>query len=244
MSSASHGRTQPGRGIRRFGADNIPGRWFLVPTERDTPTARAHGIAEALMQRHGVVTRGIAASERVTGGFAALYRVLSVMEDAGRVRRGYFVEGLGAAQFAAGTAVDDLRREAPDDPVFVLAATDPANPYGAALPWPASPAGHLPGRKAGATVVIDSAGLALFVERGGKSMLSWRDPGSGENNEHAAKMRPCLTALVDAVKAGRRPPLHLQRIDGEPSGESPWRTALLDAEFLVTPRGLRVRANR
>jgi ATP-dependent helicase Lhr and Lhr-like helicase len=126
----------------------------------------------------------------------------------------------------------------------VLAATDPANPYGAALPWPASPADHLPGRKAGATVVIDRGGLAFFVERGGKSMLSWRDPGSAERNERAAQVRACLSALVDAVKAGRRPPLHLQRIDGTPSAESPWRTNLLDAGFLVTPRGLRVRASR
>lgn len=202
------------------------------------------------MQRHGVVTRGIAASERVTGGFASLYRVLSVMEDAGRVRRGYFVEGLGAAQFAAGTAVDDLRRDPTDaagEAVFVLAATDPANPYGAALPWPASPADHLPGRKAGATVVIDGGGLALFVERGGKSMLSWRDPDSVEHPahpEHAAQARACLTALVDAVKTGRRPPLHLQRIDGAPSAESPWRAGMLEAGFLVTPRGFRVRASR
>ena len=247
---SSSPRSAQRRGVRRFGADHVPGRWFLLPGERDTPTARAHGVAETLMQRHGVVTRGIAASERVTGGFASLYRVLSVMEDAGRVRRGYFVEGLGAAQFAAGTAVDDLRRDPTDaagEAVFVLAATDPANPYGAALPWPASPADHLPGRKAGATVVIDGGGLALFVERGGKSMLSWRDPDSVEHPahpEHAAQARACLTALVDAVKTGRRPPLHLQRIDGAPSAESPWRAGMLEAGFLVTPRGFRVRASR
>jgi ATP-dependent Lhr-like helicase len=187
-----------------------------------------------MLLRHGVLTRGVAASEQVVGGFAALYRVLAVMEDAGRVRRGYFVEGLGAAQFASGSAVDDIRRDDPDDSVFVLAATDPANPFGAALSWPESPVGHLPGRKAGATVVMDAAGLALFVERGGKSLLTWCQP----DNERA---HASVSALVDAVRRGRRPPMHLQRIDGQPVHESPWRHPLVDAGLLLTPRGLRLR---
>jgi ATP-dependent Lhr-like helicase len=222
------------RATPRFSHDQVPGRWFAVPTARDTATARAHATAEAMLLRHGVLTRGVAASEQVTGGFAALYRVLAVMEDAGRVRRGYFVEGLGAAQFASGSAVDDIRRDSPDEPVFVLAATDPANPFGAALSWPDSPVGHLPGRKAGATVVMDAAGLALFVERGGKSLLTWCQPD--DERAHAA-----VSALVDAVRGGRRPPMHLQRIDGQSVHESPWRHQLVDAGLLLTPRGLRLR---
>jgi ATP-dependent Lhr-like helicase len=186
-----------------------------------------------LLARHGVITRGVAAAEAVPGGYAALYRVLATMEDAGHVRRGYFIEGLGAAQFGTGAAVDDIRRDGPQAS-FVLAATDPANPYGAALPWPTSPIGHLPGRKAGATVVLNAHGLVLFVERGGKSLLSWADPGD-------AGAASSVAALADAVRSGARPPLHVQRIDGIDAQQSPWRSVLVEAGFLVTPRGLRLR---
>src|SRR5207253_8948890 len=120
----------------------------LLPERETEATVRAAAIAELLLERHGVVTRGAAVAERVPGGFAAAYRVLSAFEDAGRVRRGYFVEGLGASQFATPGAVDRLRASArplgapyPDSDegglrTVVLAAADPANPYGAALPWP------------------------------------------------------------------------------------------------------------
>jgi ATP-dependent Lhr-like helicase len=193
-------------------------------------------VAESLLLRHGVLTRGVAAAERVPGGYAALYRVLATMEDAGHVRRGYFVEGLGVAQFGSGTAVDTIRQEAAPA-ARTLAATDPANPYGAALPWPAASTGHLPGRKAGAAVVVDADGLALFVERGGRSLLTWCAPDD-------ARAAPALTALADAVRAGRRPPLHVQRIDGVDVNQSPWREPMTAAGFLVTPRGLRLRPAR
>jgi ATP-dependent Lhr-like helicase len=182
-----------------------------------------------------VLTRGVAATERVPGGFAALYRVLTTMEDAGRVRRGYFVEGLGAAQFTAGTAIDQLRTTAVPF-TRALAATDPANPFGAALPWPKAADAHLPGRKAGATVVVDDDGLALFVERGGRSLLSWCD--SGERGERA------IAALVESVRRGHRPALHLQRVDGVGVHESAWHGQLVAAGLTVTPRGLRLRADR
>jgi ATP-dependent Lhr-like helicase len=234
-SSLRRTRRQAGRPTPRLPADHVPGRWFLVPGDRDDVTVRAHATAESLLLRHGVVTRGVAASEQVAGGYAALYRVLAAMEDTGHVRRGYFVEGLGAAQFGTGPAVDDLRRDPPDAAVFVLAATDPANPYGAALPWPSSPVGHLPGRKAAATVTLDAQGLVLFVERGGKTMLTWSDA-----SEH--RSATAVTALVDAVRAGQRPPLHLQKVDGVDVHQSPWRRPLIEAGFLVTPRGLRLRA--
>ena len=146
----------------RSGPPVVAGRWSLLPPREPDPTLRAHAQAEVLLERHGVVTRGAVVAERAPGGFAATYRVLAAFEDAGRVRRGYFVEGLGASQFGTAGAVDRLRgtaRPAGDGPgdsptrTVVLAAADPANPYGAALPWPeralGSAAGHRAGRKAG-----------------------------------------------------------------------------------------------
>ena len=227
-------RRQASRGTPRLAADQVPGRWYLTPATRSSATERAHATAEAMLIRHGVVTRGVAASEQVSGGYAALYRVLAAMEDAGHVRRGYFVEGLGAAQFGTAPAVDEIRREPLTEGSLVLAATDPANPYGSALSWPTSPVGHLPGRKAGASVVIDPEGLALFVERGGRSLLTWCTP----NEERAAN---ALAAIASATREGRRPALHVQRVDGESVHESGWRAPLADAGFLVTPRGLRLR---
>ncbi len=133
---------RPGR-VARSGPPETAGRWALLPAIDTDPTRRAHATAERLLDRHGVVTRGAVVSERVPGGFAAVYRVLSAFEESGRCRRGYFVEGLGAAQFGTAGAVDRLRTFSSvpehDKPAAIaLAATDPANPYGAALPWPAA----------------------------------------------------------------------------------------------------------
>jgi ATP-dependent Lhr-like helicase len=224
--------------------EQIPGRWFRVAAEPASSTLRAHALAEALLDRHGVLTRGSVATEKVAGGFAAVYRVMAAMEETGRVQRGYFVEGLGAAQFAGSTAVDLIRAGPAADPSpgsaghpLVLAATDPASPYGAALAWPASPEAHRPGRKAGATVVLDEHGLALFVERGGRSMLSWCEPGS-------ARASAAAEALTHEVRAGRRPPLHVQRVDGDDIHVSAWRHPLQEAGLLLTPRGLRLRPDR
>ena len=178
----------------RTGPPTVVGRWSLLPAREVDPTLRAHAGAELLLERHGVLTRGAVVAERSPGGFAATYRVLAAFEDAGRVRRGYFVEGLGAAQFGSTGAVDRLRamsrplRRRPgelrgrawhDAPrrTVVLAAADPANPFGAALPWPdrgeQAASGHKPGRKAGALVVLVDGTLVLYVERGGRTLLSW-----------------------------------------------------------------------
>jgi ATP-dependent Lhr-like helicase len=187
------------------------------------------------------VTRGITAVEGGAGGFAALYRVLSAMEESGKARRGYFVEGLGAAQFASGNAVDLLRAPTSRDPRSsrVLAATDPANPFGAALPWPgtANQLGHHPGRKAGATVVIDAEGLAMFIERGGRSLLTWVEAQSD-------RASAATSALVAAVRSGRRPELHVERVNGDSVHQTPWPAVLSESGFAVTPRGLRVRHAR
>src|SRR5687768_11438436 len=169
----------------RTGPRTVGGRWSLAVDREADPTRRAHARAEAFLERHGVLTRGALATERVAGGFSAVYRVLRAMEDSGRARRGYVVEGLGAAQFAVPGAIDRLRALSRPDGApsgdaagparVVLAATDPAQPYGAALPWPATVAAdaagepkHRPGRKAGALVVLVDGGPALYVERGGR----------------------------------------------------------------------------
>lgn len=234
----SIGRSHSRRAVRRTPVEAVPGRWFRVPEQPESATLRAHAAAETMLSRHGVLTRGSAAAEGVPGGFAAVYRVLTAMEDTGRVQRGYFVEGLGAAQFASGAAVDRLRTDNDaTEQTYALAATDPANPYGAALAWPTSRASHLPGRKAGATVAIDRQGLALFAERGGRSLLTWCAPDSD-------RARTALSVMVNEVHSGHRPALHVMKVDGVDIQASPWRAALQDAGFLLTPRGLRLRPVR
>jgi ATP-dependent Lhr-like helicase len=226
----------------RTGPPTVAGRWSLLPDRALDPTRRAQAAAEALLDRHGVLTRGAVVAERTPGGFAATYRVLSAFEEAGRCRRGYFVEGLGAAQFAIPGAVDRLRASAPDETrrrgqALVLAATDPANPYGAALSWPGRPdevsSGHKPGRKAGALVVLVDGVLVLYVERGGKSLLTWP---SGEE-----VLQPAVDALALAVREGALGKLTVERADGTSVLDSPLGQALETAGFHATPRGLRLR---
>jgi ATP-dependent Lhr-like helicase len=190
----------------------------------------------------------------VAGGFGALYPVLGAAEDTGRVRRGYFVEGLGGAQFAEPGAVERLRAVATEleaderqPQAVVLAATDPANPYGAALAWPGRPGhsegegeegkrtrGHQPGRKAGALVTLLDGKLALYVERGGKTLLSFSDD--------TQMLALAAGALADAVRAGWLGGLQVERADGGHVGGSPLADALEAAGFRPTPRGLRLRA--
>ncbi len=279
----------------RGGPPTAAGRWSLLPDLEQDPTRRAHASAEALLERHGVVTRGAVAAERVPGGFAGVYKVLSAFEDSGRCRRGYFVAGLGAAQFGAPGAVDRLRSFSRDlsadgtasdgtgpagstgtrtgfdggyeagfdhrgsdahraEPLasrasLALAATDPANPYGAALPWPersvdaasgdsadnGAPAGHRPGRKAGALVVLVDGELAVYVERGGRTLLTFTDD--------VDVLTAAAGELVDAVKRGALGRLTVERADGQHilGRHDPLREALESAGFVVTPRGLRLR---
>ena len=238
---------RPARGVlpARSGLPSMPGRWSLLPAVDRDATRRAAVLAQGLLDRHGVVTRGVAVAEHVPGGFAAAYRVLSAFEEAGRCRRGYAVEGLGAAQFAAPGAVDRLRGFAVDgcepSPTLVLAATDPANPYGAALAWPeggaSASAGHRPGRKAGALVVLVAGALVLYVERGGRTMLSFTDD--------PAPLQAAADALALAVHAGQLGRLQVQRADGASvlgsAAGSALSAALSGAGFRLTPRGLRLR---
>jgi len=246
--------TRRGRPVMpsRAGPPTVGGRWSLLPEPSTDETRRSHALAETLLDRYGVLTRGAVQAEGIPGGFAAVYRVLTAFEDAGRCRRGYFVEGLGAAQFASPGAVDRLRTPTgPDDSprAIVLAATDPANPYGAALPWPARPArsdqelpaereGHRPGRKAGALVVLVDGDLAVYVERGGKTLLSF-EPDSTETSPDF--IRTAVEALALAVRDGWLGRLDVERADGGSVLQSPLGTALEAAGFRATPRGLRLR---
>ena len=238
----------------RAAPPDMAGRWFLLPERETDPTLRAHAVAESLLERHGVVTRGAVVSEHTPGGFAAAYKVLAAFEDSGRCRRGYFVEGLGAAQFGTVGAIDRLRshgdtqRDRDTQPVHAvaLAATDPANPYGAALPWPPQESGHRPGRKAGALVVLVDGHLALYVERGGKTLLTFTDPAGTGGEESVAQERlgAAIGALGRAVGDGALGRLVVEKADGASihgDDSEPVRRAMEAAGFVATPRGLRVR---
>ncbi|MFF4351300.1 ATP-dependent helicase [Streptomyces sp. NPDC001530] len=365
----------------RTGPPTVAGRWSLLPAREPDATVRAHALARTLLDRHGVVTRGAVAAEGVEGGFSAVYRILSAFEDSGQARRGYVVEGLGAAQFAMDGAVDRLRAAAnardrgealsdpslpngfpgtlgfpgdrgpgfpgdrtsthasgfpgrqdpmdtlgyppdlgpadasgfqdgsafpdgssfpdgsgfpdrsgsPDDhgfspdsafsarsahrnaatpatnpaypngPAFsasrtgsrtratasavVLAAADPANAYGAALPWPEPPtgAGHKPGRKAGSLVVLVDGELAMYMERGGKTLLAWPAEPDGAVMEDT-QLRTAAEALAAAARAGSLGTVTVERVNGASALTSPLGTLLEGAGFIATPRGLRLRA--
>ncbi|MFE7576440.1 DEAD/DEAH box helicase [Streptomyces sp. NPDC057521] len=239
--------TAAARPASRTGPPTVSGRWSLLPAIEPEPTHRAHALARTLLDRHGVVTRGAVQAEGVEGGFSAAYRVLSAFEDNGQARRGYVVEGLGAAQFAMDGAVDRLRavstardRTEPgaDPRALVLAAADPANAYGAALPWPEPPdgAGHKPGRKAGSLVVLVDGELTLYMERGGKTLLAWpTDPDD-------PALRAAAGALASAARAGALGTVTVERTNGASSLTSPLGRTLEAAGFLATPRGLRLRA--
>ncbi|MFJ2210639.1 ATP-dependent helicase [Streptomyces sp. NPDC101062] len=239
--------TAAARPASRTGPPTVSGRWSLLPEPEPDPTHRAHALARTLLDRHGVVTRGAVAAEGVAGGFSATYRVLSAFEDSGQARRGYVVEGLGAAQFAVDGAVDRLRAaatardrasEQAAPRAVVLAAADPANAYGAALPWPEPPdgAGHKPGRKAGSLVVLVDGELTLYMERGGKTLLAWvTDP-------QAPALTAAAGALADAARAGALGTVTVERANGTPALTSPLGRALESAGFHATPRGLRLRA--
>jgi ATP-dependent Lhr-like helicase len=230
----------------RAGPPTAAGRWSLSPMSHQAPleqrdhTRRAYARAETFLERHGVLTRGALDTERVAGGFAGIYKVLRAMEESGRCRRGYVIEGLGAAQFAIPGAIDRLRAvgQAVEGrcATVVLAATDPAQPYGAALPWPPTVGDvrHRPGRKAGALAVLVDGAVVLYVERGGRSLLSFTD--------HTDSLRAAVAALAGAVAQGWLGSLSVERADGEAALGSALAQLLREAGFRATPRGLRLRA--
>jgi ATP-dependent Lhr-like helicase len=246
---------------RRTGAQSqVQGRWSLAHTlfaAGDGPAGaadRRRAQAELLLERYGIVTREQVLAEGIRGGFASLYDTFSNLETLGLCRRGYFIEGMGGAQFALPGAVERLRAPRREDPAaepgagaLVLAAADPAQPYGAALPWPKRADGERrPARVAGAHVVIVAEQPVLYVERGGRGLvLLDAEPAAGEQLAARAEEQPlhvALVALADAVRAGRVPKLALERIDGEPAIASPLLQQLVELGFQPGPRKLTLSA--
>jgi ATP-dependent helicase Lhr and Lhr-like helicase len=228
------------RGGRRFARRRgmgaaVQGRWSLVaPLFENAPAAgpRLRAQAELMLERYGIVTRETVLAEGVPGGFSTLYAELGNLELLGTARRGYFVEGLGGAQFALPGAVERLRSLPEGEGSHqLLAATDPANPYGASLPWPKREGGRRPSRAPGAHVLLRSGEPVLYVERGGRGILRLTDL-SGDELEAA------MRALTDAVAGGRLPKLAVEKLDGEPIIGSPHEDALLGAGFSRGPRKL------
>jgi ATP-dependent Lhr-like helicase len=221
------------------------GRWSALPLPELDATIHARATAELLLDRYGVVTRGSVMAEQILGGFGLMYKVLARLEEAGRCRRGYFIEHLGAAQFAVPATVDRLRSYSEDsqlakpEPVaLALAATDPANPYGAALAWPAlneeAGTGHRPGRKAGALVVLVDGALVLYVERGGKTLLAF--------NDDEAILAAAGAALAGVVTRGAVDKLIMEKVNGHDILDTAVARALAAAGAYSTPKGLRIRA--
>jgi len=224
---------------RRRGAQpTVQGRWSLTESlfRGDDPAARRRAQAELLLERYGIVTREQVLAEGIPGGFSSLYDSLAALETIGVARRGYFIEGLGGAQFALPGAVERLRSQRDDDaaPPLVLAATDPAQPYGAALKWPKTE-NRSPARTAGAYVVLAGAEPVLYVERSGKGLQFLVA-------EDDVRLAPSLEALVDAVRRGRVRRLAIERVNGEPVVGSPYEGALLELGFRAGPRKLTLSA--
>ena len=233
--AAKQRRRRPRVGqLQAAGPPQAAGRWSLVSTvlaPAVSSTQRATAQALQLVERYGVLTREAALGEGITGGFAGVYPVLKALEERGDLRRGYFVEGLGAAQFALPGAVDRLRTSAAtdfdDDQVLLLAATDPAQPFGASLPWPDCEG--RPARAAGAHVVIVNGEAAVYVDRGAKTLVGF--PAAHETDLW-------VDAVKDLARKGIVRSLEISKIDGNPSSDSPLAARLTEHGFVKAYKGL------
>jgi len=245
------GRVGPFRS-RRQAPPSAVGRWSLIdlPVAGDgppTPTERARALAEQLVARHGVLTRGAVLAEGVPGGFSAIYPVLVSLEEAGRLRRGYFLAGLGGAQFAQAGALERLRTlrdSAPDGddelpPSVVLNATDPANPYGAALPWPvpSTPDALKPMRAAGAYVALVDGALALYLGRGEREVTTFLP---ADEPARSTVARASATAVARWAAATGRITLGWAKIDGQRASQAPLLPHLLAAGFVPVGNAFRL----
>jgi ATP-dependent helicase Lhr and Lhr-like helicase len=233
---------RPGRfAARRRGVGasaQVQGRWSLTESlfrSAVDPAARRRAVAELMLERYGILTREQVRAEGLPGGFSGIYPELSQLETLGVARRGYFVEGLGGAQFALPGAVERLRAVGDDETPIVLAAVDPAQPYGAALSWPDREDGRRPSRVAGAYVVITGGEPILYLERGGRglqTLVGYDDP----------RLEPALVAVTEQVRAGRVRRIALEKVDGESALASPLGPALVALGFQQGPRRLTLSA--
>ena len=219
------------------------GRWSMVADllTATTPTEKAHATAHKLLLRHGVVTREMAQLERIPGGYSAIYRVLSAMEEAGKIRRGYFVEGLGGTQFALPGVVDRLRasraKDPDDDELLLLSAVDPANPFGWILPWPTEITASNAKRASGAVVVISKGRPLLYLERGARRATVFRSDGPEELRRAAG----CLSAVAGSAK---KKYIRIETINGEIARGCQYAETFKEAGFVADHRGLVLEAGR
>jgi ATP-dependent Lhr-like helicase len=225
--------------VSALGDPAVAGRWSLLHHEPLNDTARAFAQVEALVDRYGVVTRSAAVTENIPGGFPALRVVLRSMEDAGKVLRGRFIEGLGAAQFAERATVDRLRelagRPAAAPVAVALSAADPANPFGTFISWPSHPSGLGPARRPGAIVVLVDGRLMFYLTQGGRRLFSYGDL----NSDHMTKpLAAGLAALAVALKRGRHASFTLELVDDQSAFKSPLSAALRASGFSSAPKGL------
>ncbi|MDX6635002.1 MAG: ATP-dependent helicase Lhr and Lhr-like helicase [Solirubrobacterales bacterium] len=229
---------RPGRRFARRRSTTgaaVQGRWSLTEplfANAPGPGAKLRATAELMLERYGIVTRETVLAEGIPGGFSTLYGELGNLELLGTARRGYFVEGLGGAQFALPGAVERLRSlPERDGSYLVIAATDPANPYGASLPWPKLEGGRRPGRTPGAHLLLRDGEPLVFVERGGRGLLRLKTLAGPELEE-------AMRALADAVRDGHLPKLAIEKLDGEAVIGSGHEEALVGAGFSRGPRKL------
>ncbi|HEV7920992.1 MAG TPA: DEAD/DEAH box helicase [Thermoanaerobaculia bacterium] len=242
FTRTSTGKKAPARAgtfrSRRVAPASTQGRWSLVPEVAANPTQRGTALAQQLLTRYGLVVREAAAAENLAGGFSAVYPIFKAMEEAGRIRRGYFVAGLGATQFAGAGALDLLRsmRDEPETPEMVmLAATDPANPYGALVKWPAQ--GLM--RIGGASVILVNGALAAYVGRGEKQLTIFLPEDEPTRSNTA---RAIANALAGIVSNGTRRALLITEINDEPASRSALAPFLVEAGFAATGLGYQMRA--
>jgi ATP-dependent Lhr-like helicase len=257
-------RVQTGASFRsrRTTPPSVQGRWSILPTRAQqgtadmrTKTEASHALALQLLNRYGVLMRESVAAENVPGGFSAVYDVLKALEESGRIRRGYFVAGLGATQFALPAAVDLLRRlrtEPPQEkPEFVqLAATDPANPYGSVLPWPALPvaeedsesAPRILTRAAYAEVVLRNGQLVAWLRRSNPNLLIFLPNDEPERSQVAAGLAHFLAARgQERLRGGGHQGVLITSINGQPVAGHPMARCLMDAGFHPGPLGMHLR---
>jgi ATP-dependent Lhr-like helicase len=242
----------PGRVFRsrRLAPPTAEGRWSLIGERIGTvvsPTEAATALAQQLLSRYGILTREVAAAENIFGGFSAVYNVLRAMEDAGRIRRGYFASEVGATQFALPAALDLLRslKDNPDTPeVVVLSATDPANPYGTILKWPESGLGDAdrgrgPTRTVGSVVVLVNGALAAYISRGARQLTAFIP----EDEPVRSTVSRALAAKLAQLGRGEdgRMALLIAEINGLPAVEHPLASHLVDAGFSPSAMGFQIR---